>query len=138
MLRRLFSASFLFLTFTIVIAHEMIPHHHHDDHICFEHVACSDSHSSNESSENNQDDEACCLLSDLSVIIPGSVQSVDNPHLHLKKNQPEDIQISQGILQNIPCLVLSGPLPFRQNPLVFFIISQPEYSSPGLRAPPLG
>ena len=137
MLKRLFSASFLFLTFTIVLAHEMIPHHHHDDHICFEHVACSDSHSSNERSENNRDDEACCLLSDLSVIIPGSVHSVDNPHLHLKKNQPEDIQIFQGVLQYISCLVLSGPLPFRQNPIIFLMISQPELSSSGLRAPPV-
>lgn len=138
MLKRLFSTSFLFLTFTIVLAHEIIPHHHHDDHICFEHVACTDSHSSNESSENNEDDEACCLLSDLAVIIPGSANSVDNSHLLLKKNQTEDLQIFQGVLQYKPCLVLSGPLPFRQNPLVFFIISQPEYSSPGLRAPPLG
>jgi hypothetical protein len=137
MLKRLFSASFLFLTFTIVLAHEMIPHHHHDDHICFEHVTCSDSHSPNESNENKQDDEACCLLSDLAVIIPGPVNCVDNPHLFLKRNQPEDLQIFQGILQYMPCLVLSGPLPFRQNPLIFFIISQPEYSSPGLRAPPL-
>jgi len=134
MLKRLFSASFLFLTFTIVLAHEMIPHHHHDDHICFEHAACSDSHSSRDSSENNRDDAACCLLSDLAVIIPGSVHCVDNPSLLLKKNQPEDIQIFQGVLQYI--LVLSGPLPFRQNPILFFI-SQPELSSSGLRAPPV-
>lgn len=138
MLKRLFSASFLFLTFTIVIAHEMIPHHHDDDHICFEHIDCSDSHSSSESSENNHDDEACCLLSDLAVIIPGSVHCSDNPHLLLRKNQPKDLQFFQGALQNISCLVLSGPLPFRQNPILFFIISQPAYSSHGLRAPPLG
>ncbi len=137
MLKRFFSASFLFLTFTIILAHEIIPHHHHDDHICFEHVACNDLQTSNESSENNQDDHHCCLLSDLVLIIPGSVTNEVSAITAVKENSRNDLQLMFGAMQSMHYIRSLGPLPFRQNPLNLFTISQPEYASCGLRAPPL-
>jgi hypothetical protein len=137
MLKRLFSASFLFLTFTIVLAHEMIPHHHHDDHICFEHSACNDLDKSSQGSESSHNDDQCCLLSDLALIIPGSVNNEVFAVTDLNENLRDDLHFMCNAWQAIHNIRLSGLLPFRQNPLVFFIISQPELSASGLRAPPL-
>lgn len=137
MLKRIISASFLFLTFTIVLAHEMIPHHHHDDHICIEHLACNDLQTSNENSEKNQENDKCCLLSDLALIIPGSVTNEVSSLTTLKENLRNDLQLMCSTFQSMHDICLLVPLPFRQNPLVFFFNSQPELSSSGLRAPPL-
>ena len=117
MLKRLLFASFLFLTFTIVLAHDMIPHHHHDDHICIEHLACNDLQTSNESSENNQDDDKCCLLSDLALIIPGSVTNEVSSLTALRENLRNDLQLMCSTFQSMHDICLLVPLPFRQNPL---------------------